>query len=48
MRMIDEFTQTYRGAATVIGFLLTYFAALTIGRLLKRKAGVKQIGRAHV
>ena len=39
--MIDEFTQTYRGAATVIGFLLTYFAALTIGRLLKRKAGVK-------
>src|SRR5262249_62401362 len=39
--MIDELMQTYRDAATVIAFLLTYFAALTIGRLLKRKAGVK-------
>jgi small-conductance mechanosensitive channel/CRP-like cAMP-binding protein len=39
--MIDELMQTYRDAATVVAFLLTYFAALTIGRLLKRKAGVK-------
>jgi small-conductance mechanosensitive channel/CRP-like cAMP-binding protein len=36
-----EFLQTYKAALTVLIFIATFFAALTIGRLLKRKAGVR-------
>src|ERR1051325_11530580 len=35
-----ELIQTQRSAFTMIIFIATYFAALTIGRLLKRRAGV--------
>ncbi|MGI9114298.1 MAG: mechanosensitive ion channel domain-containing protein [Chthoniobacterales bacterium] len=38
--MLHALIESYRAAATVVTFLVTYFAALTIGRLLKRKAGV--------
>jgi small-conductance mechanosensitive channel/CRP-like cAMP-binding protein len=36
-----EFLQTYKAALTVLIFIATFFGALTIGRLLKRKAGVR-------
>ncbi|MEP7071926.1 MAG: mechanosensitive ion channel family protein [Verrucomicrobiota bacterium] len=39
--MIHAFIQTQRAASTVIAFLATYFIALTIGRFLKRRAGVR-------
>jgi small-conductance mechanosensitive channel len=35
-----ELIQNQRSALTMIIFIVTYFAALTIGRLLKRRAGV--------
>jgi small-conductance mechanosensitive channel len=38
--MVHAMIETYRAPATVVAFLVTYFVALTIGRLLKRKAGV--------
>jgi small-conductance mechanosensitive channel len=36
-----QFFQTEKAAVTVIIFIATYFAALTVGRLLKRRAGVR-------
>jgi small-conductance mechanosensitive channel/CRP-like cAMP-binding protein len=36
-----QFLQTQKAAVTVIIFVATYFATLTIGRLLKRRAGVR-------
>jgi small-conductance mechanosensitive channel/CRP-like cAMP-binding protein len=36
-----QFIQTQKAAVTAIIFIATYFATLTIGRLLKRKAGVR-------
>jgi small-conductance mechanosensitive channel/CRP-like cAMP-binding protein len=36
-----QFVQTEKAAGTVIIFIVTYFAALTVGRLLKRRAGVR-------
>src|SRR6266404_4566220 len=36
-----QFLQTEKSAVTVIIFIGTFFAALTIGRLLKRRAGVR-------
>jgi small-conductance mechanosensitive channel len=38
--MLHAMIENYRAPATVIAFLVTYFVALSIGRLLKRKAGV--------
>src|SRR5437773_8918250 len=38
--MIQALTSSQRGAAPVIAFLLTYFVALTLGRLFKRHARV--------
>jgi small-conductance mechanosensitive channel/CRP-like cAMP-binding protein len=38
--MLHAMIESYRAPATVIAFLLTYFGSLTVGRLLKRKAGV--------
>ena len=38
--MLDAMIETYRAPATVVAFLVTYFLVLTIGRLLKRRAGV--------
>src|SRR2546423_12169937 len=38
--MLHATIENYRELATVVAFLLTYFVALSIGRLLKRKAGV--------
>jgi small-conductance mechanosensitive channel len=38
--MLHAMIESYRGPATVVAFLVTYFVALTLGRLLKRKAGV--------
>src|SRR5207253_4004251 len=38
--MIQALTSSQRGAATVIAFILTYFVALTLGRLFKRHARV--------
>jgi small-conductance mechanosensitive channel len=35
-----QFIQTEKAAVTMIIFIATYFATLTIGRLLKRRAGV--------
>jgi small-conductance mechanosensitive channel/CRP-like cAMP-binding protein len=39
--MLSTLLETQRTAATVVAFLLTFFAALTIGRFLKRHAGVR-------
>ena len=36
-----EFFQTQKAAVTVVIFIGTFFGALTIGRLLKRRAGVR-------
>jgi small-conductance mechanosensitive channel len=36
-----QFFQTQKATITVIIFVATYFASLTIGRLLKRRAGVR-------
>ena len=36
-----QFFQTQKAVVTVIIFVATYFATLTIGRLLKRRAGVR-------
>src|SRR3954467_645390 len=36
-----QFFQTEKTAVTVIIFVATYFLTLTIGRLLKRRAGVR-------
>jgi small-conductance mechanosensitive channel len=36
-----QFFQTEKAVVTVIIFIATYFATLTIGRLLKRRAGVR-------
>ena len=38
--MIHGFIETQRAAATALAFFATYFLALTIGRFLKRRAGV--------
>jgi small-conductance mechanosensitive channel/CRP-like cAMP-binding protein len=38
--MLHGFIETQRAAATVVAFLSSYFIALTIGRFLKRRAGV--------
>src|SRR5437868_5210156 len=38
--MIHGFIETQRAAATILAFFATYFIALTIGRFLKRRAGV--------
>ena len=38
--MLHAMIESYRAPATVIAFLVTYFVALSVGRLLKRKAGV--------
>ncbi len=38
--MLHALIESYRAPATVIAFLLVYFVALALGRLLKRKAGV--------
>src|SRR5205085_11738183 len=38
--MIQAFTSSQRGAATVVVFILTYFVALTLGRFFKRRARV--------
>jgi small-conductance mechanosensitive channel len=38
--MFHALIESYRAPATAIAFLLTYFVALAVGRLLKRKAGV--------
>src|SRR5205823_12853875 len=38
--MIHGFIETQRAAATALAFFATYFIALTIGRFLKRRAGV--------
>src|SRR2546423_4743084 len=35
-----EFVQTQKAAITMIIFIATYFASLTVGRLLKHRAGV--------
>src|SRR5205823_10908445 len=34
-------TETQRAAITIVVFIATFFVALTIGRLLKRRAGVR-------
>src|SRR5256885_15291238 len=34
-------TETQRVALTVVVFVATFFVALTVGRLLKRRAGVR-------
>ena len=39
--MFTEFFQGQRALMTVVAFLATYFIALTIGRLLKRRAAVR-------
>jgi small-conductance mechanosensitive channel/CRP-like cAMP-binding protein len=39
--MLQSLLQTQRTAATIVVFLATFFAALTIGRFLKRRAGVR-------
>ena len=39
--MFTDFMQTQRALMTVIVFLAAYFAALTIGRLLKRRQAVR-------
>src|ERR1700731_3041106 len=36
-----QFLQTEKAIVTVVIFIGTFFAALTIGRLLKRRAGVR-------
>ena len=38
--MIHGFIETQRAPATILAFFATYFIALTIGRFLKRRAGV--------
>ena len=39
--MLYDFIQTQRPVVAVLAFLATYFAALTIGKLLKRRQGVR-------
>jgi small-conductance mechanosensitive channel/CRP-like cAMP-binding protein len=39
--MFSALPETQRAAATVVTFFITFFAALTVGRLLKRRAGVR-------
>ena len=39
--MFTTLLQEYKAPVTVIIFVGTFFAALTIGRLLKRRAGVR-------
>ena len=39
--MFNEFFQGQRALATVVAFFVVYFVALTIGRLLKRRAAVR-------
>jgi small-conductance mechanosensitive channel/CRP-like cAMP-binding protein len=39
--MLSAWLETQRAAATVVVFVGTFFLALTLGRLLKRRAGVK-------
>lgn len=39
--MINAFMETQKPAATVLAFVATYLVMLTMGRLLKRRAGVK-------
>src|SRR4029450_10816537 len=39
--MLDAVSEAQRGAITVVVFLVTFFVAVTIGRFLKRRAGVR-------
>ncbi len=39
--MFTQFLETQRALATVLIFIATFFVALSIGRLLKRRAGVR-------
>src|ERR1700732_1340887 len=39
--MFTTLLETQKTAVTVVSFIATFFVALTIGRLLKRRAGVR-------